>query len=119
MGTAASMPATATETAIRLRAAMESDERFEMNVDAILAGLGEHPWIFEPLRRHGVKAYGTAFLTPDELFHLGVRPDERLASRNGTAPASDAGLTSPAPAPWIMRAPTRRAKLSASCWQGW
>lgn len=82
--------ATGPETAIRLRAAMESDERFDMHVDAILTGLGEHPWIFEPLRRHGVKAYGTAFLTPDELFHLGVRPDERLAPRNGTAPVSDA-----------------------------
>ena len=82
--------ASAAETAIRLRAAMESDERFDMNVDAVLSGLGEHPWIFEPLRRHGVKAYGTAFLTPDELFRLGVRPEDPSPRRDGAAQGRDA-----------------------------
>lgn len=78
--------ASVAETEIRLRAAMESDDRFDMHVDAIITGLGEHPWIFEPLRRHGVKAYGTAFLTPDELFNLGVRPNKPVEQRNGAKP---------------------------------
>ena len=64
--------ATVDETLERLREAMESDERFDMHIDAITTGLGEHPWIFEPLRRHGVKAYSSAFLTPDEVLNLGL-----------------------------------------------
>lgn len=73
--------ASVSETKQRLRAAMESDERFDMHVDDITTGLGEHPWLFEPLRRHGVKAYGTAFLTPDELLGLGTgQGDDERAS---------------------------------------
>ncbi|GJM23321.1 MAG: hypothetical protein DHS20C15_32360 [Planctomycetota bacterium] len=64
--------ASVSETKERLREAMESDERFDMHVDEITTGLGEHPWLFEPLRRHGVKAYSTAFLSPDEVLGLGV-----------------------------------------------
>lgn len=60
------------ETVARLRAAMEADARFDMRIDAIVNGLGQGPWLFEPLRRHGVKAYSTAFLTPDEVLTLGV-----------------------------------------------
>lgn len=64
--------ATIEETEVGLRAAMESDERYDMLIDAITNGLGRHPWIFEPLRRFGVKAYSTAFLTPDEVLTLGL-----------------------------------------------
>ncbi|MEO0651312.1 MAG: FAD-dependent oxidoreductase [Planctomycetota bacterium] len=64
--------ATVDETLERLRDAMESDERFDMQIDAISIGLARHPWIFEPLRRHGIKAYSTAFLTPDEVTTLGI-----------------------------------------------
>ena len=60
------------ETRARLIEAMESDERFDMLIEQIRVGLGENPWLFEPLRRHGVKAYSTAFLTPDEVMGLGV-----------------------------------------------
>ena len=63
---------TLAEAETRLRAAMEADERYDMLIDAITDGLGRHPWIFEPLRRHGVRAYSTAFLTPDEVLTLGV-----------------------------------------------
>lgn len=66
----------------RLRDKMESDERFDMHVDAIATGLGEHPWIFEPLRRHGVKAYSSAFLTPDEVLKLGLETIEPPKPRN-------------------------------------
>ena len=68
------------ETEVRLRAAMESDDRFEMHIDAITKGLGRYPWIFEPLSRHGIKAYSSAFLTPDEVLTLGVEPDEQRDS---------------------------------------
>ncbi|MDF1800972.1 MAG: FAD-dependent oxidoreductase [Planctomycetota bacterium] len=64
--------ATVAETEVRLREAMESDSRFDMHIDAITTGLGEHPWIFEPLKRHGIKVYSNAFLTPDEILTLGV-----------------------------------------------
>jgi len=67
--------ASLSETEVRLRAAMESDDRFDMHIDAITKGLGQNPWIFEPLSRHGVKAYSGAFLTPDEVLTLGVQPD--------------------------------------------
>ena len=70
------------ETEVRLRAAMESDDRFDMHIDAITKGLGQYPWIFEPLKRHGVKAYSSAFLTPDEVLTLGVEPDPSAASRD-------------------------------------
>lgn len=68
--------ATVVETEVLLRAAMESDPRFDMHIDAITAGLGQHPWIFEPLKRHGVKVYSSAFLTPDEILTLGVADKE-------------------------------------------
>ena len=64
------------ETRSRLRAAMESDDRFDMHIDALTTGLGQHPWVFEPLKRHGVKAYSDAFLTPDEIETLGIRSDQ-------------------------------------------
>ena len=60
------------ETETRLREAIEADDRYDMQVDAITSGLGQHPWLFEPLGRLGVKAYSTAFLTPDEVLTLGV-----------------------------------------------
>jgi hypothetical protein len=63
------------ETETRLRAAMESDDRYDMHVDDIAKGLGRNPWLFEPLSRHGVKAYSSAFLTPHELMTLGVAED--------------------------------------------
>ena len=66
--------ATVAETKVALRASMEKDARFDMHVDAIVTGLGQHPWIFEPLRRHGVKSYSSAFLTPHEILTLGVPP---------------------------------------------
>lgn len=66
--------ASVVETEVKLRAAMESDERFDMHIDAITTGLARHPWLFEPLRRLGVKAYSSAFLTPDEVLTLGVDP---------------------------------------------
>jgi FADH2 O2-dependent halogenase len=70
----------------RLRAAMDSDERFEMHVDLVTTGLGRIPWVFEPLRRHGVKAYATAFLTPQESQTLGIEPEH--GSDEGEAPRS-------------------------------
>ena len=63
------------ETVERLRTAIDSDDRFDMQVDAVVAGLGRYPWLFEPLRRHGVKAYSSAFLTPDEVLTLGIEPE--------------------------------------------
>ncbi|MEM7309033.1 MAG: FAD-dependent oxidoreductase [Planctomycetota bacterium] len=65
------------DTKVRLREAMEADNRFDMHIDAITTGLGEHPWIFEPLRRHGVKAYSTSFLSPDEMLTLGLGESEK------------------------------------------
>ncbi len=64
--------ATVAETREKLLAAIESDERFDMHVEEITAGLGKSPWLLEPLRRLGVKAYSTAFLSPDEVAGLGV-----------------------------------------------
>lgn len=83
--------ATIAETETRLRAAMESDDRYDMHVDAITKGLGRNPWIFEPLNRHGVKAYSGAFLTPDEVLTLGVEPD---------ASAEQGGQPRHVPIPW-------------------
>jgi len=68
--------ATIAETEERLRAAMEADERFEMHIDAVTEGLGRYPWLYAPLRRLGVKAYSTTFLTPDEVLTLGVEDDQ-------------------------------------------
>lgn len=76
--------ATIPETETRLREAMEADERFEMHVDAITKGLGHNPWIFEPLWRLGVKAYSTAFLTPDEVMTLGIEPEPPAQARQKT-----------------------------------
>lgn len=67
--------ASVAETRARLIEAMESDERFDMHIADIASGLGENPWLMEPLRRHGVKAYSTAFLLPDEVLSLGVDTD--------------------------------------------
>jgi tetracycline 7-halogenase / FADH2 O2-dependent halogenase len=65
--------ASVAETEVRLRAAMESDDRFDMHIEDTTKGLGRNPWIFEPLSRYGVKAYSSAFLTPDEVLTLGVQ----------------------------------------------
>ena len=78
--------ASVAETEERLRAAMEADDRFDMHVDAITSGLGEHPWMFEPLRRHGVKAYSSAFLTPDEVLTLGLAERESPTERATESP---------------------------------
>ena len=67
--------ASVSETEVRLRAAMESDDRFDMHIDAITKGLAQNPWILEPLHRHGVIAYSSAFLTPHEFLTLGVPRD--------------------------------------------
>lgn len=86
------------ETEARLRAAMESDLRFDMHVDAICTGLGEHPWLFEPLRRFGVKAYSSAFLTPEEVLTLGLDGDERAGvPQDGTAASNGGPARSGAP----------------------
>ena len=74
------------ETVLRLRAEMESDDRYDMHIDAITTGLGEHPWIFEPLRRHGVKAYSSAFLTPTEVLSLGLREEEEAGAAQAARP---------------------------------
>lgn len=92
------------ETEVRLRAAMESDDRFDMHIDAITKGLGQNPWIFEPLRRHGVKAYSTAFLTPDEVLTLGVQPD---------GPAENADQTKPIHVPWKQERKAFEAQTEA------
>ncbi|HKX46938.1 MAG TPA: tryptophan 7-halogenase [Planctomycetota bacterium] len=78
--------ASAAETEVRLREAMESDERFDMHVDAITTGLGEHPWLFEPLKRLGLKAYSSAFLTPDEVLTLGVEGAEQVGTAKAVRP---------------------------------
>jgi FADH2 O2-dependent halogenase len=63
------------EAVERLRTAMDSDDRFEMYVDVITNGLGRAPWALEPLRRHGVKALTSAFLTLQETMTLGLEPE--------------------------------------------
>ncbi len=68
---------TVPQTLERLRTAMESDDRYDMHIDAIKFALGETSWLFEPLKRHGIKAYSDAFLTPGEVTSLGVDPAEK------------------------------------------
>jgi len=94
--------ASVSETEVRLRAAMESDDRFDMHIEAITKGLGRHPWIFEPLKRHGVKAYSSAFLTPDEVLTLGVEPDAQAEIR-----------VHPKPIPWKQERKAFEAQAEA------
>jgi FADH2 O2-dependent halogenase len=80
--------ASAAETETRLRAAMQSDERYHIPIDDIAEGLGRNPWIYEPLRRHGIKAYSTAFLTPEELMTLGLESGTAPSDQNGSKPVA-------------------------------
>lgn len=113
--------ATVEETEVRLREAMESDPRFDMHIDAITTGLGEHPWLFEPLKRHGVKVYSSAFLTPDEILTLGVKsaaqaelPDLDNTTRPPTDKEQAAALTEDRDA-WQARATELQSDRDA--WQ--
>lgn len=86
----------AEETAARLRTLMDTDGRFEMHTEAITRGLARTPWILEPLRRHGVKALATTFLTSQEFLTLGVEAapedgDDAVAAGPEADAESDAG----------------------------
>ena len=96
--------ASVAETEVRLRAAMESDDRFDMPIDAITKGLGQYPWLYEPLRRLGVKAYSTAFLTPHEVLTLGVQPDR---------PAEHGDQAKQMPLPWKQERKAFEAQAEA------
>jgi FADH2 O2-dependent halogenase len=65
------------ETATRLRQSVQAAEPYNVDLDLMSRALGAFPWTYAPLNRNGLRAYGAAFLTADELNSIGIPGADR------------------------------------------
>jgi len=64
------------ETIARMRQAVHGVEPYRVDLDLMGEALGTYPWTYEALSRNGLRAYGTAFLTGDEVNTIGAECKE-------------------------------------------
>ncbi|MEZ6194550.1 MAG: FAD-dependent oxidoreductase [Planctomycetota bacterium] len=60
------------EVSQRLNHAIESKERYGINLGEMDYAFSKIPWLFEPLARNGLRCHATCFLTPYEMQTLGT-----------------------------------------------
>jgi FADH2 O2-dependent halogenase len=63
---------TVAATAARLQAAVQARPQYAIDLAYMEKAFAVLPLVYEPLSRNGLRAYGTCFLTPDELATLGI-----------------------------------------------